>query len=127
MKIELELCSMRAQEIIETSEAFIELHDNFIHWKVRFSADEPVDNEDTSLGVEAVNSHFEAKAFKTSISAIELEFIQVTKRNKNKENRWCVSICVNGMANDIKMYFPKAQKAKEIYQTLSEWLFTHLQ
>ena len=123
MVIKLELCSLRNQVIRKTYDAFVELHEDRMHYKVKFKADEPKDREDESLGWEEVNTCWERIVFKERISGVEIEYIQATANNDNKENRWCVVICMTGFKDDIKVFFEKEPPAREFLKQISDWLF----
>ena len=123
MKYQFELVSLRNQKIIKQYDAYIELLPDRINYKVEFSALEPVNQEDKSIGEEKVMSFFETTARLTAISGVELDYIQATKKNKNIDSLWCISISLSGMQNDIKIYFEEDRKAKTLRDTIVNHIF----
>jgi hypothetical protein len=100
---------------IRTSECFIELFDDCLHWKMDFDADEPIDDNDLTLGIESIRNSIDVWVDKFSISAIEKSF----KDNK----KWAVYIIVIGMATDIVTYYNSETSATILYDRLIKWKF----
>lgn len=123
MKYQFELVSLRNQKVLKQYDAYIELLPDRVNYKVEFSAFEPIDHEDKSIGDEKVMSLFETTARLTAVSGVELEYIQATKKNKNTESVWCIVISLSGMQSDIKIYFVEEQKARTLRDAIVNHIF----
>lgn len=118
MRIDIVPISLRKQFIntFEKDKCFIELcEDRFIYSMV-FHAEEPKDQEDKSLGLEATDTNLLITVIKDRISGIELGIAA-------KGKRWQTTIFVSGFPNDINLFHAKYEDAKVVHDEILNWLF----
>lgn len=103
------------QKIKECTEYYLEIRDNSILYSARFYADEPIDENDKSLGWETVFNCFKTVARKENIAGIE--------KTLTKYKYWGIYIMVSGFANDMKIFFKRESEAQELFDKLHKWLY----
>jgi hypothetical protein len=114
-KITITPIALKNQKPTDIKECFIELFDDYIHYKVEFYASEPNDENDHDLGwEEQVYNNFETIALKKNIAGIEKSF--------TKDKKWGVYVMVDGFSGDIKCYFRSIVPANTLFNKLQEWL-----
>lgn len=113
-KIDIVPIDLECQKPTEVRGCWIELFNNHLEYHIDFFADEPIDQEDLSLGWETVYNGVDTMAMKKNIAGIEVV------RTKNK--KWGLFIMIDGFPNDIKAYFNKRSQAQELYHLIYEWL-----
>lgn len=123
IKIPLTLCDLTNQRITKVYEAFIELREDRLHYKVEFKAKEMKDKEDESLGWEQVNTCWERIVQRERICGIEIEYVAATAQNKNHADRWCVQINMMGYSGDVKVWFLEENAAREFLKQMTDWIF----
>lgn len=115
-KIHIPQLDLENQKITDFTELSLEIRDNSVLYTARFYAEEPIDEDDKSLGWENVFNAFSLVASKDKISGIEKCWLKVAKK-------WGVYIFVSGFDNDIKAYFKRESEAEAVYQKLHNWLY----
>lgn len=114
IKIPIIPIKLENQNPTEIQECFIELYPTYLLYQIRFFADEPVDENDKSLGVQSVFNSFKTIALKKNVAGIEKQFTQ--------SKRWAVYIMISGFAGDIKVFFKKESEADEFFEKIEKWL-----
>ncbi len=99
----------------EDGALWVELHVDYIKMRHEFTASEPKDIEDKSLGWEVVRNSYELFAFKKFIVGVEREWISNGKK-------WAIYIMVEGKSTDIKWYYRTEAKATETFNIIQDWL-----
>lgn len=105
---------LKYQKPTEIKECFIELFDNYLHFKLEFFADEPIIDEDVESGWESVLNSFEWTVIKKNIAGLE--------KSQTKDKKWKVLIIISGFSNDLKVYFKSHTAAQELFDKLDDWL-----
>lgn len=120
----LPLPSLRNQRIKKVHEGFVRLYKDHMHYKAKFSAEEPIDSDDKARGWEIVQTSWERVVPIRNVSAVELEFIQATEANGNEDNKWRVAIGCEGIADDIGCYFMKEAEARPLFEAVAKWILS---
>jgi hypothetical protein len=113
-KINIKPIKLESQKIKECTEFYLELRDNSIQYCIRFYADEPVDENDKTLGWETIFNCFKTVARKSNVAGIEKTY--------TKYKYWGIYIMVSGFANDMKLFFKRESEAQELFEKLNKWL-----
>lgn len=117
MKIEFKPINMQYQKVQECKEAFLELNDDHFRYFIIMRAKEPINLEDPDMGwQDDVLTSIDAFCFKINVAGIE-------KSYQPENEQWRVLIAINGLGDDIKMYFKKEKEAQEIFNKIRSWLF----
>jgi hypothetical protein len=104
------------QKMSEDGILKLEFYDRYIIYSCNFFAEEPINRDDHELGWETVDNKFELIADKNAIIGFEKNWMHEYKY-------WTVYIFVNGMRDDIKMFFKKEQEANEVVEKLIKYLY----
>lgn len=94
----------------------LEFFEKYIIYSGDFFAEEPINRDDHELGWETVDNKFELIANRNDIVGFEKSWVHVYQH-------WTVYIFVNGMRDDIKMFFKKEQEANEVADKLIKYLY----
>jgi hypothetical protein len=115
-KIPIPNINLENQKVTEFIELYLEVRDNSILFPAKFYADEPINEDDKSLGWDNKFTSFKSIASKERIAGIEKCWISGSKK-------WGVYIMVNGFSNDIKVYFKWESEAEALFEKLHKWLY----
>jgi hypothetical protein len=116
MKIDTKPVNLHQQKIKSAGECIIELSKDRLRHRMSFTADEPVDRNDESLGWEQKMNDFDVIVKKDSIVAVE-------KWKCTNIDRWKIIISVNGMASDVTIYFRTEAAAIPVFDKIVNWIF----
>lgn len=114
-RIDLHQPSLAKQKVTEQKGCFIQLEEKFIRLRLAFKADEPVIDDDEKSGWENRETDYEVVALKKKLAAIEFHWLNLSKRFR-------LTISVDGLGEDIKIYFVTRQKAIEVYDTILNYM-----
>lgn len=104
------------QKMHEGTELRLELYDCYFKYIGIFHAEEPKDKEDHSLGWETVYNNFEISVIKTSM-------VSIVKSWNDKYKYYCLYISVNGMGEDISLFFKKEKDVDIVKQKLITYFY----
>jgi len=113
MKVKITPIELKNQIPTKVHDCYYRLHDDCIEHKYAFAAKESITRDEPELGMEEVENYFHCFAKKEQIVAIELIFTDL----KN----WKLLIFVNGLPDDMIMYFKTLTEAKEHFNRILEW------
>lgn len=117
MRIEIKPFNLSEQKIKSTTEAFLELHDNYIRYRMQFVADELKSTDgDEALGWEEKETNFDLWAKRECISSVE-------KWKCTNIARWKIIISVTGQSTDATIYFRTEGGCDEVFQKLLKYIF----
>lgn len=114
--IEIKPINLAQQKIKKTKEGYIELHKSYLRYRMAFIAEEPNDKSDETLGWKDVENSFDIYTRKDKISSIE-------KWKCTNISRWKIIISVDGMADDMNIYFRTEGSCQEVFNILINYLF----
>lgn len=114
--IEIKPVNLPQQKIKGSKECQIELHNSYMRYRMEFVAEEPVDRSDESLGWKDVENSFDIWVKKDRICTIE-------KWRCTNVNRWKIIISVDGMADDMNIYFRTESACDEVFDKLLNYVF----
>jgi len=114
--IELQPMDLYNQKMHEGTELRIELYSQYFKYIGNFHAEEPKDRDDHSLGFKTVYNNFAIVVDKKSAVAME-------KSWNDRDKHYCLYISVNGMAEDVKLFFKKEKEIDEVQQKLIKYLY----
>lgn len=120
-KFPIKIFEMRNQKPVKTYEAFIELHDDHLFYKAEFSAMESKNLDDLSLGDEKVMNSFERKLLRRYCTGVDINYLQKTIANDNKDSMWKITIYC-WAANDTIVYFENKDEAFDLFNKIFKWL-----
>ena len=115
-KIPIIPIALEYQKPTEIQDCFVEFHEKYLYYRMRFFADEPVIDEDKDSGWSNRFNSFDTYVDKEKISGIERCF------TTNK--KWGVYIIISGFATDLKIFFKKENEAVEFADKIVKWLFS---
>lgn len=114
MKIQIVPIKLEHQSPTEVQECYVELLDDRMVYHIRFFADEPVDENDKSLGTKNVFNAFKTVAMKSHIAGFEKTY--------TTSKKWGVYIMIIGFASDIKVFFKKEEEATDFFEKINTWI-----
>lgn len=114
--IEIKPMHLRNQKMSEDGELRLEFFDSYFKYIGNFYADEPTDREDHSLGWDMVYNYFEVVADKKCVSGFEKSWSHLNEH-------WSVYIFINGMNDDIKLFFKTQKEADAVMEKLINYLY----
>lgn len=120
-KIEIKIFDMRNQRPLKVYDAFIELREDHFFYKAEFSAMENIEENDPSMGEEKVMNSFERKILKRYCTGVDINYLQKTQANKNKDSMWKVTIYCFA-ADDTHLYFESKEQAFTVFNKIFDWL-----
>lgn len=110
---------LERQKITEPIFLFIEFHDHYLIYRAKFYADEPK-GDDEALGWQNQFNDYETYARKEFIAGVEREWVKKTKV-------WMITIYVNGMSYDIKLYFKRESECANVFNKITSYLWPNPQ
>ena len=114
--IDIKPMHLRNQKMSNDGELRLEFYDGYFKYIGNFYADEPKDREDHSLGWETVYNYFEVVVDKRFVAAYE-------KAWAHSYEHWSIYISVNGMNDDIKLFFKTQKEADAVMDKLTHYLY----
>lgn len=114
--VQIKPMALRNQKMDSDGELRLEFYDKHFIYIGDFFAEEPKDTEDHSLGWETIRNYFEIVIDKKAVAGFEKSWNQI-------HNHWSVYIFVNGMAQDIKLFFKTQLEADMITTKLINYLY----
>lgn len=115
IKIPIQPIGLLNQKPTESSECYIELHEDHLEMKMVFVADEPNISNDHSSGYESVKNNFEIIVLRSQVAGIEKLFNQ-------ERNNWRVQIYINGLPEDIKIFTRTEPAALRYFTPIKNWI-----
>lgn len=112
MKLDFKVISLSRQRPTEVRTSFVELYDTHLRYRVDFTADEFIDNDDLDLGHKPEITNLDSYVKKSSVVAIEKSYISNGKI-------WM--IYVGTASTEIKLFFKKEAEALDFLNTLTFW------
>jgi hypothetical protein len=112
----IETMELSRQKMNGDGDIRLEFYNKYIRYVCKFFAEEPVDREDTSLGWETIDNNFEIIISKRSIAGLEKYWDQ-------KENHWRLYIYVDGMPEDVKVFFKTEAEIENLLNKLKPYLY----
>lgn len=107
---------LRNQKMDSDGELRLEFYEKYFTYIGDFFADEPKDTEDHSLGWETIRNYFEIIIDKNFVAGFEKSWSQA-------HNHWSIYVFVDGMANDIKLFFKTQIEADSVFEKLTNYLY----
>lgn len=114
--IQIKPMELRNQKMDSDGELRLEFYEKHFTYIGDFFAEEPKDREDHSLGWETIRNYFEIIIDKNAVAGFEKSWNQT-------HNHWSIYIFVNGMAEDIKLFFKTQLEADAVAQKLINYLY----
>lgn len=114
--IQIKPMELRNQKMNSDGELRLVFYDKYFTYIGDFFADEPKDTEDHSLGWETIRNYFEIIVDKNAVAGFEKSWNQV-------HDHWSVYVFVNGMAQDIKLFFKTQLEANAVAEKLTKYLY----
>ena len=121
MRHEVKVFPMKYQKPVKVYEAFIELNEDHFFYKADFSAMEPIDQEDASMGEEKVMNSFERKLLRSHVTGVDITYLQKSKFNQNVDSMWKITIYCYA-ADDTKIYYEKKEDVFKVFNEIFEWI-----
>jgi hypothetical protein len=115
--IQVKPMNLKNQRMNEDGDLRLEFYDGYFKYIGDFYADEPKDRDDHSLGWEMVYNRFDIVVNKTCISGFE-------KSWAHQYEHWSVYIFINGIGDEIKLFFKSEKDANEVMDKLIEYTFS---
>lgn len=118
-KIDIALIDMKHQKITDVYYADIELHDEFLKYRGKFSCEETKDAEDSLLGTQDSEYEWETMVKRASVASIDFDLGTPTDYDKH----WSVTVVVAGRPSDLHIYFAEGDRAnaRKLYEKLVDW------
>ena len=114
--IQIKPMNLRNQKMDSDGDLRLEFYDRYFKYIGDFYAEEPKDREDHNLGWDTIHNYFEVIIDKNSVSGIEKSWNQI-------HNHWSVYIFVDGMAEDIKIFFKGQIEADALMEKLINHIY----
>jgi hypothetical protein len=117
-RIEIKHFDLEFEKNIQTTEAFIELHDTYFRYVSIHDSEVPKDKDDVNMGWEEKYHDFDIRVKRENIVSVE-------KYWNDKHNFWQLELEANGYPNTVNLYFEKNNEVlmKEAFDKLCKWIF----
>lgn len=114
--IQIKPMNLPNQKMSKDGELKLEFYDKYFKYIGDFYAEEPKDRDDRRLGWDTVLNYFEVIVDKKSVCGFEKSWV-------HRHEYWTVYVFVNGMAEDIKMFFKTEKEAEAVVNKLITYLY----
>lgn len=114
-KITIEPITLTRQRILEGRLMEFEMSDTWFSYQFKFRAEEPK-QDDEKLPWEEVDNDFHGVFPKHKFAGIEKHWLQESKR-------WKIIISVDGVAQDLAVYFKRQKDCETVFDQLVEYFF----
>lgn len=116
---------MRNQKIADKVNGTIELTSETLFYQSTFTAEEPKDADQLSLGWEMIDRCYEVLTTRSAITSMGIEFHDTEEKYHDLDHdKWKVWLTVKAAANDISLFFRKEEDARKMFTTLRNWWST---
>lgn len=111
-----DLCTLPKQKPVDKKLSYIELHKKYLKLCLLFDAEEYINADDTTLGTKIITNDFTVYAERRSVVSCEVILTDT--------NFWKLIISVNGMADDISIFFRKNKRSEAIRmaEIINNWI-----
>lgn len=114
-KIIISIHSLNKQKIIEDKGCSLCFYDTYLIYRLKFRASEPTDANDLELPWHDVDNDFEILILRKQIAGLEKIWEQGCRR-------WKIIISVDGVGDDVKLYFKKQLECENMYKKLFNYI-----
>lgn len=121
-KLEFKLPKLKNQTPRRVKEAYVELYDTYFVYRLDFTADEWINNEDRLLGKKIGKNYWDIDVSKSSVIALELFLTEPFIDDDGTEHApYKLNIICNGLTNDVSLYFTEKENADKFKQEFKNW------
>lgn len=114
--IRIKPISLSRQRVVEFERCELTLNQEHALYVIQFLAEEPANDEDEMLCWNERMIKDMCAFRKSSVAAIDLHY-------NSGEEKHTIYISINGMAEDIKLWFENEEEAKGVFTKIGNWVF----
>lgn len=115
VKISIEPITLTRQRMVDKRMMELELADTWFAYRFKFRAEEP-DEKDDQLPWEEVDNDFDSRFPKGRFAGLEKHWVQ-------KGKRWKIIINIDGVAQEISVFFKKQKDCEAVFDQLVDYFF----